>query len=324
MVSEGSSGRRDARSWRRSEVALSPRDVVWLLRRATMDDDAIGEPILIRFDGLDAANHEIEMAALAESLRGISRILAVCGNFAATREYVQHKDAMAIRVVARPPESHCFELWASIRWASENPLISTFVGGLFVTLVAYIFKRAAGEREEMKQLRGALDQAIRELGGRDQAVVERLLDTVDKMADALRPAAKQAVAPIGVTARSLTIGSVDRARGMTVGEAEKAAIAAEGPSEVGQERSYIVVITELDLTNGSCKLALTDDPDNRIAGRITDPAIDIPNNPYALAFAAMEPLAVRAKATIRNGEIQRLFISDTDPSSARDVQDAEF
>jgi hypothetical protein len=64
------------------------------------------------------------MSALADSLKGFSRIIGVAGNFAATQRYVQHKDAFAVRVVARPPEAHCFEMIAWVRWASENPLIS--------------------------------------------------------------------------------------------------------------------------------------------------------------------------------------------------------
>jgi hypothetical protein len=286
-----------------------------------MADDAIGEPILIRFDGLDADKHEIEMSALADSLGGIARIIAVSGNFAATMKFVQHKDAMAVRVVARPPEAHCFEMWATVKWASEHPLIATTVGGLFVVLVSYIFKRAAGQREEMRHLREALDAAIKELGTRDQQTVDRLLTTVDKMADALRPAAKQAVKPIGTTARSLTIGSVDRSKGVTLDAADKAAITADdAESEVDVERTYFVKITELDMESGACRVAFPGDDGNaRISGRITDPAFSVPNNPYALAMASVTTLGVRAKAMIKDGQIDKLFISNT----ATSVSDTE-
>src|SRR6185295_16526572 len=115
------------------------------------------------------------------------------GNFAAKQKFTQHRDALAVRVVVQPTEAHCFEILACVKWAAENPLISTTVGGLAVTLISFIFAWASGRREEMKQLRGALDTAIKELGAKDQATVDRLLDTVDRMAEALRPAARQAV-----------------------------------------------------------------------------------------------------------------------------------
>lgn len=273
-------------------------------------DDVLGGPITIRYDGLDAERHEIEMSALADSLKGLSRIIAVAGNFAATEKFVQHKDAWNVKVVVKPPEAHCFEVYAWVKWASENPLISTAVGGLTVVLVSYIFKRAAGQREEMRQLRGALDQAIKELGSRDQTVVDRLLGTVDRMADALRPSAKQAVAPLGTTARSLTISEGTTGKTVSIGEPEKDAMIAELPSEIGKEKTLTVLLSELDMETGACRWASPGDPENRTIGKITDPILSLPNNPYALALAAKMPIRVRAKAATRDGEITHLYISD--------------
>lgn len=181
---------------------------------------------------------------------------------------------------------------------------------MVVSLVAYICKKAAGDKEEMKQLRGALDGAIRELGHRDESVVNRLLTTIDRMADSLRPAVRQAVAPIGETASQLTVTDQARAYGMSLGAAEKAAILSEVPVEVGKEDDYRLRITELDMENGSCKVALATDEENRVSARITDPAFALPNNAYVLAMAAQQLIVVRAKPTLKDGELERLFISD--------------
>lgn len=270
----------------------------------------VDEAITIRFDGLDADAHEIEIGALAESLRGLSRIIGVCGNFAATNRYVSHRDALAVRVVVVEPRANCFEILAWVKWAAEQPLIATAVGGLIVTLITYVFSNAANKREEMRQLRGALDTAIKELGTRDQPVVDRLLTTIDKMADALRPAVKQAVVPVGQSARTLYVGAPGGERGATVGEAEKAAINEPEPVEITQESDYEVTITELDIETGSCRVYLPGDPPVRVSGTITDPTLGIANNPYATALASMLPLTVRAKAMIKVGEIDRLYISD--------------
>jgi hypothetical protein len=273
----------------------------------------IDAPIVIRFDGLDADQHEIDLSLLAESLKGLSRIIGVAGNFVATGHYVQHRDAMEVRVVARPPEGHCFELMAWLKWASENPLISGIIGGLTVTPVTYIIAKAAGQREEMKHLRGALDTAIQVLGHRDEAVVTRLTQTIEKMADALRPSVRQAVAPIGRSASTLSIGD---ASGMhRVGLAEKETIMATEQAEVQPETTYEVIITELDMESGSCKLAILPESDDRHKGAITDPAFAVPNNRYALAMAAKSPISVRAKAVTKDGEIEKLFISDVAPAS---------
>ena len=117
----------------------------------------------------------------------------------------------------------------------------------------------------MRQLRGALDLAIKELGTKDQAIVDRMLSTIDKMADALRPAAKQSVAPIGVSARTLTVSNPsDPTHGKTVVDAaDKAAIlSADKDIAVGPEDTFEVIITELDMESGSCHIALSGLPED--------------------------------------------------------------
>lgn len=276
-----------------------------------MAADAIGTPVRIRFDGLDADHGEIEIAAFSDSLKGLGRIAGVCGNFAATLKYVQHRDAMDVKVVVRPPSEGSFEIWAAVEWVSQNPLIATTVGGLFVTLITYVFRRAAGQREEMKHLRGALDEAIRVLGVRDQSVIDRLLQTIDKMADSLRPAARQAVTPIGETARTLSVHGVSSGGGFTLGKAEKDAINTDAEIEVTEESTYHIFISEIDTENGSCKIRLVHEPERRFDGKITDPAFSAPNNKYVLALASKSEIVVRAKSTLKDGEMQTLYISDT-------------
>lgn len=273
--------------------------------------DAIGQPVLIRYDGLDASRHEIELSALADSLKGIARIIGVAGNFAATEKYVQHKDALSVKVLVRPPEAHCFELVAWVKWAAEQPLLAGAGGTLLAALVSYIFSKWSGKKEEMKQLRGALDTAIRELGTRDQEALSRALATIDKMADALRPAVRQAVSPIGQTASTLTIGTGSSRT--VIGQAERDAIMTDTPVEITPEKDYSVMITELDMETGGCRVSVADDEQPRVPGTITDPAFALPNNAYVSAMASKSTIKVRAKASVRDGQVERLYISDTAP-----------
>ncbi|MDQ2762039.1 MAG: hypothetical protein M3Y22_00620, partial [Pseudomonadota bacterium] len=168
-------------------------------------------------------------------MKGLARIIGVSGNFAATEKVVRQRDAFLLKVLVGQPEAHCFELTAWLQWVNQNPLITTIAGGLVVTLVAYTCKKAAGDREEMKQLRGALEVAIRELGHRDETVVGRLLTTIDRMADSLRPAVRQVVAPIGESVGSVTVSDPSRTKGASLGAADKAAILSDAPLEVGPE-----------------------------------------------------------------------------------------
>jgi hypothetical protein len=281
-----------------------------------MPEQPLSEPIVIRFDGLDAEKHEIELGSLAESLRGLSRIITVTSHFALTQELVLKQPRFAVRVVAQAPKEGCFIIHAFVQYAHQHVLFTSFasatLAALTSTLISFTVAKALNKKEEMKQLRGALETAIHELGTRDQATVDRLLNTVDKMADALVPAVKHAVAPVGSSARTLTIGvaSADE-RKVVIDEPDKATILSQATLTVTDESTYEVLITELDMDSGSCHVSLAGETETeRYAARITDPAVSLPNNAYVTSMAAKTTLRVRAKATMRDGQIERLYISD--------------
>jgi hypothetical protein len=274
--------------------------------------DGLPEDILIRFDGLDADTHELDMSGLAESLKGISRILGVVGNFLATEKLTLHRDAMSVQVVAKPAQAHCFELLAAFKWVSENPLVSGTLATLAATAITYVFKRAANQREEMKQLRGALDNAIKELGHKDQGNIDRLLSTIERMADALTSSAKSAVAPIGVSANTLTIGPVSSKDKLVIDAETKKKIHAERNLDISDEKILNVLISELDLMNGSCKIGLSGDQEIRYNGIISDPALSIPMSVYAIALAMQIEISVKGKIVTKyDGTIEKIYISDS-------------
>jgi len=280
-------------------------------------ESLLGEPIIIRFDGLDADRHEMELVGLSEALDGLARIIAASSNFAITQEYSIRRDTQRVRVVATAPKDGCFLMHTFIQYAHHHPMFKDYaiqvIAPLTAAVITYIFANAAGKKEEMKILGANLELAIRELGARDQPTIDRLLGTIDKMAENLKPAARRAVAPLGESARTLTVGITSVERGVVLDEADKAAITSPAGLSVDEERSYTVLISELDMQTGACHVDIEGEEDGaRYPAKITDPEVALPNNVYVLSMAAQKPLGVRAKATVRDGAIERLFISNHD------------
>lgn len=270
----------------------------------------IGTPIFIRYDGLDADAHVVEISDLATSLKGLGRILTVVGTFAVNQKLMERSSARPVRIVAGPPRDGCVTFQLAMTWLDQHQFIGATVSGMAVLLVGYVFKRAAGQKEEMKHLREALEVAIRELGHRDEPIIARLLDTVDRMADVLKPAARQAVAPVGRTAGTLTVGEGGSAgRQVVVDKAERDAIDAASPIEIGPEETIGFLFTEMNLDSRTCKVSTDLANPARYAADITDPEILTPHNAYADAFAAQRMLTVRAKPTLRDGAVERWYIS---------------
>ncbi len=271
-----------------------------------MIDEAFGEDenlavVPIRYDGGDAEEHSIELNVLGESMQGMARVLAVTGNFVVTGEYVKQYQAMDVKVLVKEPVANCYTIVALIKSVAQHPLFAGSASAAVGSIVTWLFARASGNKEEMKALKDTLDKVL-DLQGKSQ---EQLHATLDKMADALRPAIRQAVAPVGRSVGTMTV-----AGRYVIDEAAAEAIRAPGETEVGADRSWDLVITELDTETKTGKIRLTDDDGKRIKVRITDPLADIIPSPYATAMANATQITVRGKPVLRDGDIDTIFISD--------------
>lgn len=149
--------------------------------------------------------------------------------------------------------------------------------------------------------------ALEQMGYTSRAAIE----AVERMAVASRQPIKLLATPVGVSTASVQIGSRENGA-LPITLVEKRAIDQAAEAQIGLERRVMVVITELDLLTHHCKVSFASDPDaRRIFGVITDPVVEIPNNPYSRAFDAQTPIEVVAKPRYIGDEIDRMYISNT-------------
>jgi hypothetical protein len=271
------------------------------------------ECINFRFDGLDSADHKLDLYALGESLQGLARIAAVAGHFAITQKYSRYFSVHEVRILASEPKANCFTVTAVWEFVKQHQILSGSFGAIGGVLIAYVLATNAKKEREMKHLKDSLDLAIRELGNRDQKVVEQLIGVIGKMASELRPAAIQAVAPLGKSADYLTVttGNGEVVGTFDLSDAEE--IRKLGENELTETRSVVVRLSELDTVRGSCKVHLDGSPDtDRVPALIADPLLQKKNNIYALALASGEKISVRAKLQLKGGEVAKLYISDVE------------
>ena len=265
--------------------------------------------ITIRFDGLDAEEHEIDLFTLGESMQGIARIAGTVGHLVATQEYSRYFRSHELKVLAKEPRQNCFSIDVVFEFIRQHQILSGTFPAALTGLIAWLLHRATKKETPGTDLSSKLLETLRELAGQNAEQTARLHDIMDRMVVDLRPALKQTFAPVGISCRTLTIITPQRAD--TFNETDKAALLLPINDEITDLQDWVVLITELDLERGTCKARLLSDPEEkRINAVITDPVLKQLNNPYSLAMAAGEPLPVRAKAHIQDGSIKRLYISD--------------
>ncbi|MDR5859432.1 hypothetical protein FZZ93_05650 [Halomonas eurihalina] len=270
----------------------------------------------IRYEGGDASSHQIDMTALGESLQGFGRIYAVIGHFAATGQYAKQMQALTVKTYAQEAEPKCFSVGALLSFATTSGWFQGLLPAIVTAVTAYVLHRCSGNSEEMRHLRELLEQQY----GKDQKMMERMMDTIDRLADGLRPSVRKSVAPVGATCERIDLYA-DGTKHQSIDQAVKDAVMSNEEQELIGERTYSITISEMDYERHTCKVRLTgeeqgeqlddDGLPSRINAVITDPAIDMDGNQYLQAFTSRKQLDVKAKATIRDGEITKLYISDT-------------
>lgn len=263
------------------------------------------ETISIRYEGGDAVGHAIDLNELGISLQGFARILSVCGNFVETGRFVQHLDSLSVKVTATEPDQHrCYEVVAHVQALLANGNLWSGAGGaVLAAIVGYVLSRRSGE--EMKHLKDALDRAL----DHNSNTTAKLIATIDKMAEALRPAARNAMHPIGRTCNSVDLYAGDT-RFANLDQETRNYFSQTARSHFGPTQKWEGVISELDVRTGSCKVSF-DNTEMRYQAEITDPIRSAVNNAYALALANQSPLAFMAKAEFSDeGDIIKLYISD--------------
>lgn len=270
------------------------------------------DAIVIRYDGLDAESHRIDLGMLGQSLQGAARLLAVAGNIALTGQYVSKVPAMRIRVLALPPQANCFELpVAIVEMLPALPLLSPIGRALAkkaaIAFVNYILAKNANQPKEADK---ALDVALAAIEANKEVTLKALdvADAAVKAANDQRPASRQFATPVGHSVGTAIIGP--RVEAFVIDAPAKEQIDREDATEIGRAQSYTVSLSELDIKTGSCKVALYGEGDGRIPAEIADPLVRQPRNPYSTALDAQGWIRVVAKPHLRAGRIEKLTISD--------------
>jgi hypothetical protein len=277
-------------------------------------------PVVIRYDGLDATDHVIDLGLLGQSIQGASRLLGSAGSIVITGQFAKQTQSLSVRVLAGQPRAHCWEIPAIITTVivpAVAPMLPTIkeaatkAATKAVTgIVNYAISAVGGRKKEAEMARDIAIKALEEMGHTSRATVEAM----ERVISSQRPAIKMFVAPVGESCSTARIGeSVYGA--LSIDASVREIIDAPEEIETGQTQDYEILISEFDFKNRSCKFSLRDqpNPNDRFTGEITDPVAQSPKNPYSTALDNQRWIWVRAKAQTKRGELEKLYISDLSP-----------
>lgn len=276
--------------------------------------------IWIRYEGLEADGHVVDLRRLGEAFIGIDRLVHG-GLVALTTGQMPRKGArFVLQLRAKEPIAGSWETEVAIAAGWMLPVVHemfyTASGEIAWRFISWVLNMTGGRAREAEMHYGPLAEVLREIHrGRfesDEAQRRFLLDVLDRV----QGAAKDAVSPVGRSAATFAFRPGGGDPGETViDEATAEVIRSGGELVVGEMEEFLVLVDGLIHHNKQLRVAIPQEPGRYYAADVRDPAFDAPENVYTQAVANRGWLKVRAKPVRKpDGSLHRLYVMDAAPA----------
>jgi hypothetical protein len=268
----------------------------------------------VRFDGLDAKHHHVDMKQLGKPMIGLDRAISDSVFLATEGRIPKPKEPRFLVVLVEAPQAACVEFGGIVETVAGCLPIAIQVltenGTKFIfEYLSFLLKYGGGKRREagehlMEAYRLLIEDRaderrshyLNEAQWREHSF--RLVETTSN-------ALKEVVAPVGRSAETLSIASPDGRPPTVIDVPMAEALRSKQPLEVGEMRLRVDGIIK---HSRLLKVVLEEEPGRYVNAEVRDPVFDTLPNIYTDAVSSDVVLEVDAKPTYRDGELVKLHI----------------
>jgi hypothetical protein len=276
--------------------------------------------LIFRFEGLDADRHVLAARDMGHALIGVDKIVRAALTTIDNRRFSGRgrSGAGVFSLMAAEPIRGSVELQAMIEVAALTlPFYADVALALRAKMVErcvdFVLLRLGGRHREadgaMEKILDFMSEEHAAMRAAEDARDKRSLEDrererehhrlmFDKMADTLRPAARDAVYPIGRSCRTLTTGSRGTEAPSIIDEPTADAIRAKEPLEVGDVCEITFKVDGLTRSKRHLRVYDPESIDDRFFTiNVVDPDFERLDGPYSLAIAGRGQLRLTGKPT---------------------------
>lgn len=282
-------------------------------------------PFQIKFDGLDAKHHIIDLQELSVSLSGISKILNSSAYFIFTGDVPKNRFKQDIRFFAKAtkPGSYPIDIFALFRDSGALNFMTDAIASIGSEYIQRLFSIAvltpSGRTKEMDPHFEALlklthkiqndAQASQHLLIADRAKSEeKYIGLIKELAETRHRAVLDSIRAVGSTSSEMTVGSIETG-GVQIDLPTAQSIRSKENLIVGELGSFKAMIDGAIQHNRTVKLYLDGHGDEVFTGDIVDPSVTKWPNAYSRSIG-IGPVEIIAKPTFKDGHIYRLAVMD--------------
>ncbi|MBP2431497.1 hypothetical protein [Bradyrhizobium elkanii] len=277
------------------------------------------EPIPIAYRGLLADQHFVDAQQFGRSLIGTTKLAnSICHEL--FWENITHDPrSYHIRFCVGPSRENgllqeIFAISNSGQLPLYSPILITVAKKFIELSIKAVIDKVLSKKDsnntvdrihELAMAHNEFAKQVHEGHMRDKAWLQRMITT---MARENRASVRQLPDPVGRTVNHMQIG--DSSVATVIDEPAAEVLRSPDTLSLGDKEEYVVRIHGVFKTNGACRVEILNEPKKKIvSGKIADDELGKPGNIYTRALNEGLPLKVLAQPTIRDGKINRLFIT---------------
>jgi hypothetical protein len=278
--------------------------------------EIVFEPIRIVYRGLFADQHLVDAQQFGRSLVGTSKIANSILHELLTQQVTHDPRKFRVRFCVGPSRENGLlqEIIAVV--VTGLPLFTPFVtkiGRVFVeemskAMIYSVLKRPSDVNKALEVIGKQSEQyselarSMHEGHMTDKAWLQEL---VTELVREHRRPLRELPDPVGRTVRTMTLGKENP---IIIDEPTAEVLRSHEGLELGDTVECDVELVGVFKNNGACRIKLLGS-DKVVLGKISDPALDQPNNIYTRALNEGRALRVVAKPTLKDGQLYKLFIT---------------
>ncbi|MEQ8321417.1 MAG: hypothetical protein RH946_14200 [Rhodospirillales bacterium] len=284
------------------------------------------KPTIVTYRGHYADDHLVDGRELGSSLSGFTRTANVITNFYLDGKINLHPNSQKVRYYVGVPKENgvLYELIALMQTGHlpvYTPALIELASEFLPAIWRAIIEKSLGRRSESE----AMLEIIKEMAERKDEFASKvhdghmrdkawLQDHIDQLSGKMRTSLEDAATPVGRSVKSEKLWPGQEFE-TEIDEQAADVLRSRGADQVGDQVNMILRLRAVNLDTGSGQAEIVGEEGNKLFVKITDPALQTPENIYSHSLDQQTAIHATVKPTLRDGEIAKIFISDAKEAS---------
>lgn len=280
--------------------------------------DTTSFDVYLSYDGLQAADHRMDMRRLGYAMVGLDHVITAGIIFLLEMRAVSPRERLMFDVVTAEPQQGTVGILGAIVTAHSGTqgmlpfavsIMKDKAPDFVWYWVCFVFKKLGGKEKQAEVILEKVMDHLAEIHKLNLEDRQREREHVQEIVRNLKPYASQVAVPMGESADKLRIKRRPDSKNFEeIGIPEAVAIRTNQPVEVGDEQIMSLRIDGLIKHTNRASVELSDDPGNFVNAEIRDILFDFTPNPYISAMNSDENINVRAVPTYKDGILWKIYI----------------